>query len=522
MIRTLYGKLVAVLLAFTVVMAILFLIAIRYSDIARTQENNQVLFRSLAARILMTGLDSRDGRVDANTVRQVEERIHIVNPRIEAYLLDAGGKVVAAPGQPGTMAMTLDLQPLKRMLAGDEQLPILGDDPASPSQKRVFSVANVTLGDGAPGYLYLVIRGRSGDTLAERVASSNVMREILLLVGCALLVTLAAAALIVQIIVRPLRQLALFVDRFRQSGFAEPPDAARLRADRRGDEVGQLADAFNRMAERMLAQMESMKQADATRRELVANISHDLRTPIASLQGYLETLQVRQAVLTSAEKESYLQTALRHTEQLSQLVAKLFELAKLDSEQAPVFLEPFVLDDLIQDVMQQFELGIRQKGAALETRAPADLPLVFGDIGLIERVLRNLVENALRYTEAGGTIGVTVTAGTQACRVEVWDTGPGIDPADLPRIFDRFYRGEKSRSAAATHAGLGLAIVKRIVDLHGGTIDAASRPGMTVFGFTLEYAAVTAGAGVPPVTPARPEPAAVVPISRAKTAGGRS
>jgi signal transduction histidine kinase len=516
MIRTVYGRLVAVLLAFTLIMAILFLVAIRHSDLARTQENNQILYRSLAGRILTPEMHARDGMVDVATVRQVEERIHLVNPRIEAYLLDAGGTVIAAPGQRAALNATVDLRPLRRLLAGDNQLPILGDDPAFPQQKRVFSVAGVPLVDGTDGYLYLVIRGRSGDTLAERVANSNVLREIFLLMGCGLLVTLAAAALIVQIIVRPLRQLTVFVDRFRQSGFAEQPDAPRL-PDRGGDEVGQLAQTFNRMAERMLNQMESMKQADATRRELVANISHDLRTPLASLQGYLETLQVRRAVLSDAEREAYLQTALRQTEQLGQLVTKLFELAKLDSEQTSVFPEPFVLDDLIQDVMQQFELAIRQKGVRVETRAPADLPLVYGDIGLIERVLRNLIENALRYTEAGGTIGVGVAAGATVCRIEVWDSGAGIDPADLPRIFDRFYRGEKSRGAAATNAGLGLAIVKRIVDLHGGTIEASSRPGMTVFSFTLEYAAA---AGARPAA-ARPEPAAVVPISRARSAGGR-
>lgn len=488
MIRTLYGKLVAVLLAFTLIMAILFLVAIRHADLARTQENNQVLYRSLAARSLTPEIRERNGTVDAAVVHRVEERIQFINPRIAAYLLDAGGKVLAAPGQPDTVGRRVDPEPIRRVLMEEARMPILGDDPAHPRQKRVFSVTGVRLADGADGYLYLVIRGRSGDTLAERVANSNVLREILVLMAFGLLMTLAAAALIVQIITQPVRRLAVFVDRFRKSGFAEQPDPPRIATGGGSDEIGQLAETFNHMAERMLTQMEAMKQVDATRRELIANISHDLRTPLASLQGYLETLQVRAAVLTAAEKETYLQTALRHTEQLSQLVAKLFELAKLDSGQAAVFPEPFVLEDLIQDVVQEFELAIRQKGVRLESRVPVDLPLVHGDIGLIERVLRNLLENALRFSEAGGTIGVAVAAQPGACRVEVWDTGAGIEPADLPRIFDRFYRGEKSRGDAATHAGLGLAIVKRIVDLHGGTIEASSRPGMTVFSFTLAYA----------------------------------
>jgi two-component system, OmpR family, sensor kinase len=500
--RTLYGKLVAVLLGFTLIMAALFLFAIRYSDQARNQEINQILYRNLASRILEPEIKGRDSIVDAVTAQRVAERIQIVNPRIDTFLLDANGKIIAAPGQQGTIGRRVNLQPLERLLAGNAALPVVGDDPVYPQTPRVFSVTSVPLADGTDGYIYLIIRGRSGDTLAQRVASSYVLRELLLLMACVLLVTLAAAAFIVKIIMRPLRQLGAFVERFRQSGFAEQPDSARIGAGGR-DEIGQLADTFNRMAERMLTQMEAMKRADATRRELIANISHDLRTPLASLQGYLETLQVRQAVLTAAEKEAYLQTALRHTEHLSQLVAKLFELAKLDSEQATVFPEPFVLEDLVQDVIQEFELAIREKGVRLETRAGVDLPLVYGDIGLIERVLRNLLENALRYTEAGGSIGVAVAAAPEACRVEVWDTGAGIAPADLPRIFDRFYRGEKSRGDAATHAGLGLAIVKRIVDLHGGTIEASSRPGMTVFSFTLAYAGRSAE---------------VIPISRARSA----
>jgi two-component system, OmpR family, sensor kinase len=488
MIRTLYGKLVAVLLAFTLIMAVLLLIAIRQSDLARNQELNQIVYRNLPDRILTPDIMGHDGTVDAVTVRQAAERIQVVNPRVGIYLLDAQGNILAAPGLPEIPRGAVSVDPVERLLAG-QTVPILGDDPADPGRRRVFAATRVRLNDGAQGYLYLVVRGRGGDTLVQRVTNSSVLREIVLLMACGLLVTLAAAALIVKIITRPLLHLAGTVDRFRRSGFAEHPEPARIRKGGRSDEIGQLADSFDRMAERMLVQMETMKRDDAARRELMANISHDLRTPLALLQGHLETLQVRNAVLSDGEKAAYLQIALRNTEQLGGLVTKLFELAKLDSEQPAVHPEPFVLEELIQDVGQQFELAMRAKHIRLETKVPTELPLVFGDIGLVERVLRNLIENALRYTAAHGTIGVVVTGGASVCTVEVHDSGIGIEPADIPRIFDRFYRAEKSRGAAATHAGLGLAIVKRIIELHGGSIQASSRPGLTVFSFTLAYAA---------------------------------
>lgn len=528
MFKTLYGKLVAVLLGFALIMAVMFLVAIRYSDQARNQEISQKYYANLASRILSEDLLGPEGTVSAGTVQRVAERIQVINPRIDVYLLDAAGRILAASGAGGIRRKAVNLEPIRRFLAQDSQLPIFGDDPSDQGRERVFSVAGVRLTDGARGYLYLVIRGRSGDTLVQRVMNSYVLREMLLLIACGLLAALAASALIIKLITRPLRQLATVVDKFRQSGFAGQPEVARIRTAGASDEIGQLADTFNRMADRMLEQMQAMKAADATRRELVANISHDLRTPLALLQGYLETLQFKQASLSPAEKEAYLQIALRHTEQLGELVAKLFELAKLDSGQATLLPEPFVLEDLAQDVSQQFELAAREKGVRLEMRAPMEMPLVVADIGLIERVLRNLLDNALRYTEAGGSIGIAITSGAEHSRIEVWDSGPGIEEADLPRIFDRFYRGEKSRGAAEIHAGLGLAIVKRILDLHESAVEVSSRPGRTVFSFTLRYtgqphaqpgnAPETAAAA--PARPDRTEIAADAPLLKPKSAAG--
>jgi signal transduction histidine kinase len=224
------------------------------------------------------------------------------------------------------------------------------------------------------------------------------------------------------------------------------------------------------------------------RRELVANISHDLRTPLASLQGYLETLHLKRDQLAPEEQRSYLATALKQTEQLSGLVSRLFDLAKLDSGQISAALEPCALGDLIQDVVQEFELTASNTDIDLQAQIRPDLPLVLADIGLMERVLRNLLENALRYTEAGGTVTVTAAPAGSGALVEIADSGIGIPREELPRIFDRFYRVEKSRGLAAGSAGLGLAIAKRILDLHGSDITVTSEPGKTIFRFTLEYA----------------------------------
>ena len=505
--RSLYAKLLAVLVGLTLLMGVMFVSVIRYSDTARNQEINQKIYRNLASRLINEHILAEHDRADPSAVRRVFDRIRIVNPRIDVYLLDAAGNVVAASGQNALKRTYVDLAPVQRFLAGDEQLPILGEDPSEPPRKRVFSAAPVPLAGNASGYLYLVLRGFSGDTLAQQIKQSYVLRESLWLLGCGLAIALLGSALIITIMTRPLRQLSVVMDKFRRSGFAEQPEP--LHPPR--DEIGTLTDTFKRMADRMLAQMSALQQTDAMRRELVANISHDLRTPLASLQGYLETLHLKRAQLTPEEQRAYLEITLKQTEQLSGLVSRLFDLAKLDSGQVVVSLEPFALGDLVQDVVQEFGLAASNKDVTLQAAIRTDLPLVLADIGLMERVLRNLIENALRYTPPQGKVIVSASPDSNGAVIEVIDSGVGIPRDELPRIFDRFYRVEKNRGLAAGNAGLGLAISKRILDLHGSTITVASEPGRTVFRFTLAPASPPEVASVDATADSRAVAAATLP-----------
>ena len=483
MLKTLYAKLLAVLIGLTVLMAVMFLTVVRHSDVARNQEINQKLYRTLASRLLEEQIVDAHS-IEPAAVQRVFDRLRVVNPRIDVYLLDSDGKVIAASGQNAIRRTSVSVQPIRRILDERVELPVLGDDPSEPARRRVFSAAPVQLAGGGSGYLYLVLRGLSGDTLAQQIKQSYVLRETLLLIGCGLLAALLASALIISLMTRPLRQLTAVVDRFRGSGYVDHAESAPSPRD----EIAKLSDTFNRMADRILEQMAALKHTDAMRRELVANISHDLRTPLASLQGYLETLHLKRGKLSDDEQRNYLEVALKQTEQLSALVTRLFDLAMLDSGQAVLRREPLAIGDLVQDVIQEFELAAANKQVALTCSIRPDLPLACADIGLMERVLRNLVENALRYTAAGGSVTVSASPGPAGALLEVADTGIGIPPEELPRIFDRFYRVEKSRGLAAGNAGLGLAITKRILDLHDSTIAVESAPGRTVFRFVLRYA----------------------------------
>jgi signal transduction histidine kinase len=241
-----------------------------------------------------------------------------------------------------------------------------------------------------------------------------------------------------------------------------------------GDEIQRLETTFRRMAGRIEEQVASLRQVDFQRRELIANVSHDLRTPLATLQGYVETLLIRENVISSEERRQYLEIAIAHCKHLGNLVAGLFDLARLEAPDMSVHPEPFSIGELVQDVIQKFQLAAREKGVGITTNAGAEIPFVFADIGLIGRVLENLLENAIRYTPSGGTVRVLLQTRTPDVVVTVSDTGCGIPPEALPRIFERFYQVDRSRRDKGDHAGLGLAIVKKILELHGSAIDVES------------------------------------------------
>lgn len=254
--KSLYARLLAVLVGLTILMAVMFLIVIRHSDTARNQEINQKLYRNLASRLINEHILVEHDNADPSAVRKVFDRIRVVNPRIDVYLLDSAGSVIAASGQNALKRASIDINPIQRFLKGDEELPILGEDPSEPARKRVFSAAPVPLAGGAQGYLYLVLRGFSGDTLAQQIKQSYVLRETLWLLGCSLAIALLASAIIITLMTRPLRQLTAVMDKFRHSGFAEPPQPLRLPRD----EIGTLTDTFNRMSDRILDQVSALQR----------------------------------------------------------------------------------------------------------------------------------------------------------------------------------------------------------------------------------------------------------------------
>ncbi len=484
--NSLYARLALGVVVLVTLLGALYLAVMLHAGRLYLQELNQQLNKTLAANLIAENrLQLDGGRFDPAALEPIFHTYMVINPSIEVYLLDATGHILAFSAPPGKVKrQRVDLTPVRRFLRGVARTPLLGDDPRDPASRKVFSAAAIGHGATPQGYLYVVLAGEQWASAAAMLQSSYILRLALYVLCAAAVAGIAASLWLLRLLTRRLRRLDRAMAQFEAGGFTQLPPLDALDT-RSADELGRLGHTFTHMAERISSQVQALQQTDTLRRELVANVSHDLRTPLASLQGYLETLLMKADTLSAGQRQEYLQIALGQSERLGKLVSELFELAKLDSGHVELNPEPFAPGELVQDVVLKHRLRARAQGLDLETDIPPDLPFVSADIGLIERVLENLLDNAIRHTPAGGRVAVTLAAQSGRVNVRVADTGCGIPTRELANVFDRFYQVKQSAQGAGG-IGLGLAIAKRILDLHASQIVVASSPDDgTRFDFSL-------------------------------------
>ena len=431
----------------------------------REQELVQRLSSDVAEHISASAefMDATGLRPDA--VRILFDQLMSVNPSVEVYLLDGTGAIVGDAAPSGHLRRDrVAVEPIERLLRG-EPLPILGDDPRSPGRRKVFDAARLELAGRPWGYVYVILLGETRDVLAADVAANNVLANTLRSMAVVALLAVLAGLIGFRQITRPLRDLTrgmheLDLDKLAAAAPAAPPEASRER-----DEIAILRSAFQRMAQRIAEQWRTLRHQDQERRELIANVSHDLRTPLTSLHGFLETLAHKRD-LSEGERERYLKTALAQSCKVARLAHELFELARLEHDASSLEQEPFSLGDLVHDVAQELSLLAAAKRQRLTVDVSPDLPNVVGSLRLIDRALTNLIDNAIRHTPAGGEIVVALHTVEKDVEVVVSDDGPGIPP-QIRHALSSPSAFPGSRAAG----GLGLQIVRRILELHGSRLE---------------------------------------------------
>lgn len=487
MFTTLYSRLSFALVGLFLATGLLYILISSAVTERYLQEITQHFNRELAQHIVSDRGLVIDGKMNDEALKATFSAYMDINPSIEIYLLDKSGKILAYSAEPGQVKRErVDLAPIEAFLRG-EGFPLLGDDPRSHERRKAFSVTPVPAGDMSAGYLYVVLRGEEYDNAARAVQESYVFRLSASAAAISLGFGLITGLLLFHWLTRRLQRLSSVMSTFQQSDFTRH-EAFVLSPSSLSDEVDRLGAAFDEMATRIIDQWGQLRDQDRLRRELVAQVSHDLRTPLAVLHGYLETFNMKQSDLEPADQQEYLAIALRQSERLKQMVEDLFDLAQLEARETQPACEPMAIAELVQDVVQKFQLRATQTGIRLECEPPEQPFFVMADFALTERVLNNLISNAFDHVQAGGNIRLEIKPQGQALvEVTVRDDGSGIVPDDLTHIFTPFYRS--MAGGGSGHAGLGLAIARRMVELQGGEIVADNNPtGGACFRFTLPLA----------------------------------
>jgi signal transduction histidine kinase len=474
-------------LSITVIMIV---IAVGVCVLAASQAWMRIYYEELTQKLnasiamYITGeyqlIQGAEGLPNFAAIQSLANQAMIINPIAEVYLLDINGKIIAHALPPETHVQTaVPLTPIKQFLAGNTAFPIRSSDPRHIGVEKIFSVAEIRYTDELQGYLYVVLGSEVYDGIEDGIQSSYSRSMILVTI---LVITLAAAVigvLIFNLLVRRLNKLSQ-----KMQGFSELTLDARLFDDKEftpqtpKDEIDLLTLTFERMSTKIHRQLEMLSDADEVRRELISNVSHDLRTPLSTVQGYLETLLIKNVQLTDEQRLEYLNTAMKSSKRLGHLIGDLFELSKLESTHIVPNFEQFSLAELIFDTVQEFSLEMEAKNIHIDVRNDQNNAVVLADISLIQRVFENLIRNAIAYTPDNGEILFIIEAADHnahnCIKVSIVDNGRGIIADDLPFIFDRFYINP-DHSREDTHStGLGLAIVKRILDLHDTSIQVQS------------------------------------------------
>lgn len=486
--RTLSNKLITKLsvsfLFIIVLMGIMYVLISLYFSAKLYEETAQKLNANVANHLIDEKFKNEspflaDGSVNKPLFGDLMHDMMAVNRGIEVYLLNMSGEILysvvlkePAGNEP---AKTVDLAPVTEFISNNGNIYILGEDPRDSSAKKIFSAAYYKK-DEHEGYVYIVLASEAYQNVNSSLASSYFLKLGVGTFLIALLFSIIIGWLSVWFLTKNLRSIIHHVNRFREGDIQ-----SRIMHPEKSD-LSTLAITFNEMAETISENIEQIKSVDVLRRELIANVSHDLRTPLALMQGYIETLQMKKENLTTKEEDKYFNIIEQNIKQLTKLVEQLFEYSKLEAKQIKPQKEPFAIADLIYDIQSKYEVIAKEKNIDVKVLILGNTPLVFADIGLVERAIQNLMDNAIKFTPKDGHIKMIVEYTKTNVLIKIKDSGIGISEEDQEFIFERFRQAENKEKK--TGIGLGLAIVKKILELHDTSIRMSSVPNE---GSTFEF-----------------------------------
>lgn len=440
------------------VLSVLFM-GITYVATTRFYEaSTQLLHKDVAGHIAKFTSPFENGGINKTKADSVFYNAMVINPNDEVYFLDTHGKVIEYQAPDSLIKeWFLPLEKIKTHIRAGGTDYIKGPDPRDPGTPKIFSAAEVVISGHTIGYIYVILASDKYRSATALLTGSNVM--VLALEAFAIIIafSLILTWLYFKRLQGNFNGVIQTLDRFREGDFE-----ARFNT-RVPHELHSIMLAFNNLADRLHDTIQQLRQSEDERKVFITNISHDLRTPLSVAKGYTETLLVQGKL--SPQAVEHLQLVEKKIQVVENLVMQLFELSKLESVEFKAQREPFIIAEVVKEIITSWVLPAQAKNIKLDCVGCEGSDMIYADVSMLEKVIRNLIGNAVSYTPLDGFIKVELTRKGRELVLEFSNNGPAVPAALIQWISqDKKAGGIVNRPA---NAGLGLAIVKRILELHG-------------------------------------------------------
>lgn len=474
--RSLFGHLVLAQIVYGALLAIGFLLVLELNHTRYHLEATQRLSLDWAGEILSRYPDEfKSTELISDNAGLQKFLLHLgqASPAADFHVIDGSGKILLSSVPAARLrSASVGIGAVESLIRSPQVLPVMIEDPSELGVLRIFSAATFGRGDKSKAYLLLLLRGQDAGAFLSHQGSRVFLESVAMIAGVSILAFSAAIVLLVSIL-RPVRKLSRAMEVFRrESGIVWPSENGNA-LEPEGTELDRLSLHFDEMARQIVELLHRLKDDDRKMREMFANISHDLRTPLTVIQGYLEAAQTTAGESSpAADRAALMDVALAQCRSLGRLIETVFELSKLQSADYQLRREVFSIADLAQDIAMKFSLKAMERRISIRIDGGDRHIHVTADVLLVERVFDNLIDNALRHADGADEITIRLVERAAEVEITVCDNGSGIPAAAWNRIL-REQSGKPPSYSGTTEkgSGLGLSIVRRILELHGTSLE---------------------------------------------------
>ncbi len=477
----LFRRLIMLVFGLITGLGLVFIIITYLSTTYYHEASTQLLNKDVAAHIAkFTSPFERTG-VNPAKADSVFYNAMVINPGAEVYFLDTTGKVIAYhASEKAIAAWQVDLLPVKKYIQDKGEKYGKGTDPRDPGDPKIFSAAPVENQEYSLGYIYVILASEQSKSMLSVILGNEILKLAVQSVIAIILLSALLSFLYLRSFRRNYEHTIEVLERFEKGDYS-----ARLNL-RSGNELEPIAHAFNDMADLLASTINRLTLSEQERKNFIATISHDLRTPLSIARGYFETLMLKQekGPLSGEDQERFSQLIYGNILQIEKMVKQLFELSKMEAVEFTLNREPFVFSEIVQEAVGMFQLLAAEKGVTLRCSENTQHVWIDADISMMERVVQNLVENALKSTPEGGSIVCSMSVADQELVFSIKNDAPPL-PDDLLQWINQYESEEQLLNQRPSQLGLGLLIIQRILHLHGTSLKAGVENNRNCFSLTM-------------------------------------